>query len=96
LSKASFEVGDVEKHTIRAEYSLINILKVFVDDREVISNWLRGAIGNRNSYKFNVGEKEKHDVELIVTIPLTPKFELYVDGKLTTSVHPLPSHPHTK
>lgn len=85
MARILYEVGTEEKHTIEATYSYFTlILKVLVDGKEIISTYLRGSIRNRNWYRFSVGDREKHDIGLVVSLSFTLKFKLYVDGKLAS------------
>lgn len=82
MTRATFTIGNKEKHTVEIEASsmLIRRLKIKVDNREV-SNTLWSKVSG-NSVRFSIGEKEIHQAEVKVSGNFSPKLELFLDGKL--------------
>jgi hypothetical protein len=80
MVNVSFEVGENEKHRINVTACTISeVLKVIVDDQLIFN-----AAPPRPSKiaQFQIGEKEKHSVEVKVTGTFACTVELHVDGKL--------------
>ena len=63
-------IGEREKHTIEAYYSTLTAkFRILVDGKEIVSERPPLSISTLASlYKFNVGEQEKHDVELMCAV----------------------------
>ena len=74
-------IGETEKHSVEAYYSTLTAkFRILVDGKEIISDRPPLSISTLASlYKFSVGEKEKHDVELMCAIG--PTLYFVVDGK---------------
>ena len=74
-------IGEREKHTIEAYYSTLTAkFRILVDGKEIVSERPPLSISTLASlYKFNVGEQEKHDVELMCAVG--PTLFFVVDGK---------------
>jgi hypothetical protein len=80
MVNALFEVGEKEKHRIMVTACTISeVLKVLVDDKLIFD-----AAPPRPSKlaQFQIGEQEKHSVEVKVTGTFTCTVKLHVDGKL--------------
>lgn len=81
LLKTRFEVGQNEKHVVEVSASMWTALvEIMIDGREVTSTHQIGL--SSKSYKFSVGDKEKHKVEAKIGGIVSPWVELFVDGKL--------------
>ena len=79
--KARFEFGHNEKHVVEVSASMWTAaIKIVIDGREMTSKHQIGV--SDKSYKFNIGDKEKHEVEVRVGGIITPTAELFVDGRL--------------
>ncbi len=84
-------VGEREKHTIEAYYSMLTAkFRVVVDGKEIVYDKLKASSSEAVKYatlskttallyKFSVGDLEKHEVELMWKIG--PDIYLVVDGK---------------
>lgn len=80
MVNVSFEVGENEKHRINVTACQIGeVLEVIVDNQLIFS-----AAPPRPSKvaQFQIGELEKHSVEVKVTGTFACTVELHVDGKL--------------
>ena len=78
ITKARFEIGDNEKHTIIVNANpLLKYIKIEVDGEKVVD----GANFQPLSKKFqiDVGNSEKHHLEISAG-PFSP-IKLFVDGK---------------
>lgn len=77
MSKATFEIGDKEKHTIFVNANpLWKYIRVEVDGKRVIDV---ANLQPSRKLELEVGDKEKHQLEIHLRA-LTPT-RLFVDGK---------------
>ena len=78
MTKAKFEVGETEKHTIVVNASaLLKYIKIEVDGEKVVNEANFQPMAKR--FQLEVGSSEKHHVEISAG-PLSP-IKLWVDGK---------------
>ena len=78
MTKAKFEIGKTEKHTIIVNASaLLKYIKIEVDGEKVVneSNFQPSA----KKFELDVGNSEKHHLEISAG-PFSPII-LFVDGK---------------
>lgn len=89
--KFTFNVGKKEIHTISLYYSkLLGKIVIKVDEKEIISTYrflINPSKKYSEAYKFQVGGKEKHTIEIKKPTKLFPAFrtkdyEVYIDEKL--------------
>lgn len=82
MSKAKFEVGDDEKHTVSVNANpFLKYIRVEVDGKRVIN------VANftpTRKLELEVGESEKHHLEIDIRA-LTP-IRLFVDGEEVQSI----------
>ena len=85
MSRAKFEIGMNEKHTIEATASgWTSKVRIWVDGRE-ITNTCKIGLANK-PYKFQVGNTEvgnteRHEIEIKIG-GMKAKFELFTDGMI--------------
>jgi head-tail adaptor len=83
MSRARFEIGTNEKHTIEATASgWTSKVRIWVDGRE-ITNTFKIGLANK-SFKFQVGNTERHEIEIKIGGTKT-KFEFFNDGIIVGS-----------
>jgi len=81
VTKANWVIGETERHMIEVSASVWSgKVMIRVDGRDITSTYQIGV--SNKSYKFTVGEKERHDVEIRVGGLVNANFTLFVDGKL--------------
>ena len=80
MVNVSFEVGEKEKHQINVTACTIaEFLKVIVDNKVIFD---AAAPRPYKVAQFQIGELEKHSVEVRVTGTFACTVELHVDGRL--------------
>ena len=78
MTKAKFEVGETEKHTIVVNASaLLKYIKIEVDGEKVVNEANFQPLAKK--FQLEVGSSEKHHVEISAG-PFSP-IKLWVDGK---------------
>jgi hypothetical protein len=78
MTKAKFEIGENEKHTIIVNASaFLKYIKIEVDDGKVVNESNFQPLPKR--FQLDVGSSEKHHVEISAGPFSTIK--LFVDGK---------------
>ena len=78
MTKAKFEIGETEKHTVIVNASaLLKFIKIEVDGKKVVNeaNFQPSA----KKFELDVGSSEKHHLEISAG-PFSP-IKLFVDGK---------------
>ena len=78
MTKAKFEIGETEKHTIVVNASaLLKFIKIEGDGKKVVNetNFQPSA----KQFQLDVGNSEKHHLEISAG-PFSP-IKLFVDGK---------------
>jgi hypothetical protein len=81
MVNARFEIGTIEKHTIKVTVSDWTAkVQIWVDDLEIVNTHQHGL--GPKSYEFQVGNAEKHNVEMKITVTRRVNYELLVDGVL--------------
>ena len=80
--RIEFEVGEKEKHTVIAEYSKwTGKMEISVDAKNIISKNVACEF-KQPYFKFDVGSKEKHKVEVLLKGLVLTSFEVLIDGKI--------------
>jgi hypothetical protein len=80
MVNVTFEVGEKERHRINVTACTIReILEVVVDDKLIFS---AAAPQPYRTAQFQIGELEKHSVEVILKGTFASTIELHIDGKL--------------
>ena len=80
MTKANFEIGENEKHTIVVNASaLLKFVKIEVDGEKVVNEANFQPLAKK--FELDVGSSEKHHVEISAG-PFSP-IKLFVDGKET-------------
>ena len=78
MTKAKFEIGENEKHTIIVNVSvLLKYIKIEVDGEKVVNQANFQPLSK--NFQLEVGSSEKHHVEISAG-PFSP-IKLFVDGK---------------
>ncbi len=78
MTKAKFEIGETEKHTIVVNASaLLKFIKIEVDGEKVVNESNFQPLAKK--FELDVGSSEKHHLEISAG-PFTP-ITLFVDGK---------------
>jgi hypothetical protein len=78
LTKAKFEIGENEKHSIVVNASaLLKFIKIDVDGEKVVNEANFQPLAKK--FELDVGNSEKHHVEVSAG-PFSP-IKLFVDGK---------------
>ncbi len=78
MTKAKFEVGETEKHTIVVNASaLLKFIKIEVDGKKVVNE--ANFTPTAKKFELDVGDSEKHHLEINAG-PFSP-ITLFVDGK---------------
>jgi hypothetical protein len=78
LTKAKFEIGENEKHTIVVNASaFLKYIKIEVDGKKVVNEANFQPLAKK--FELDVGSSEKHHVEISAG-PFSP-ITLFVDGK---------------
>ena len=81
MADLTLQIGQDEKHTIHISVSAwTGDTKVFVDGQPVSG----GVTLGKRVVRLSVGQKERHEVEVRVGGILSPKIEVWVDGKLSS------------
>jgi len=62
----SFDVGESERHTVHFYFDQWSgFLTISVDGKRVIRDWRLISFGLTKSYRFSVGDTERHDVVIV-------------------------------
>jgi len=78
MTKAKFEIGETEKHTIIVNASaLLKYIKIEVDGEKVVNEANFQPLAKK--FQLDVGNSEKHHLEISAG-PFSPII-LFVDGK---------------
>ena len=85
--KCKFIVGKAEKHEVEVDtggaWFWSARFKVTIDGKTVVSK--RKHVKTTDRYRTRIGDKEKHDLEIVVSYPGLAwggvKVEAFVDGK---------------
>jgi len=78
MTKAKFEIGENEKHTITVNASaLLKQIKIEVDGKKVVNEANFQPLAK--TFQLDVGSSEKHHLEISAG-PSSP-IKLFVDGK---------------
>jgi hypothetical protein len=78
MTKAKFEIGETEKHTIIVNASaLLKYIKIEVDGEKVVNEANFQPLPKK--FQLDVGNSEKHRLEISAG-PFSP-IKLFVDGK---------------
>ena len=78
MTKAKFEIGEKEKHTIVVNASaLLKFIKIEVDGEKVVNEANFQPLAKK--FELDVGSSEKHHLEISAG-PFSP-ITLFVDGK---------------
>jgi hypothetical protein len=78
MTKAKFEIGENEKHTIIVNANpLLKYIKIEVDGEKVVDEANFQPLPKK--FQLDVGSSEKHQVEISAG-PFSP-IKLFVDGK---------------
>jgi len=78
MTKAKFEIGENEKHTIIVNANpLLKYIKIEVDGKKVVNEANFQPLPKK--FQIDVGTSEKHRVEISAG-PFSP-IKLFVDGK---------------
>ena len=78
MTKAKFEIGETEKHTIIVNASaLLKYIKIEVDGEKVVNE--ANFQPTPKKFHLNVGTSENHHLEISAG-PFSP-IEIFVDGK---------------
>jgi len=81
-TEARFEIGHEEKHVIKVFASAwTSKVSIMIDGYEAAHAYQIGT--SDRVYKFNIGDKEKHEVEIKVGGLVTPRVELFVDRRFS-------------